>query len=1022
MPSEGKMKTLIIHVSDIHLDSKSGQHVLARAEKIVEAAFSAIEVHDEVHIVATGDLINRGGVTSFGMVEEFISSLADKVQERRGIRPRVIVCPGNHDCDFSGDQSIRNLLLKSASTPDATDGVISKIGSVLEKYRVTESKLVPDLIRSSEWHSVVSTVPLRYVILNSALTSSVNEKEGQLFMPLPDSDVMDQRDGQRTIYIMHHPYNWLQQDNARQLAQHAASHADLFLMGHEHIGWAIETKELYDGSAITYFKAHVLNDTGNPENSAFQTITLDTEEGFFARSFKWAGGRFELLEEKTSKDFHPWPSQDGSKKLSFLVDYYRELNSVGANFTHRRKSQLTLPDIFVWPTLRRAAAASANQNGAAEHGQIVSEDLLSAHEEFSDLIVIRGAEQSGKTALSKMLAAGFARKGVYPLLLAANNVSSWRAKSLNERLDSAISSTYGKNARDDYRQLAPSRKVLIIDDFDLSQVTKGYFEGLRALREHFGRVILFLDSYPGLEVALSEFLLDESFVDSEIFDILDAGPGCRLNLIEKWIGIGNPDPDREEQKVMAARLSKVVDETLGRNLIPTYPVFILIVLQRAELAQDLDTVVKSGSQGFLYESLIIQALSTKVKAASVVTCLSYLSQFARELMILGNDTMPQGEFERFHVEHCSRFALDVPIARLQDQLVDAGILEDAGGAVSFKYPFHGYYFTARALSQIESWLILEPEVDRLVSSIHTERNANILLFLAHIKRNVHIAEKLISKAQEMFVGHSGADIFGSHELLDRFDSTKVRAMLREGSREEQLAENQKDLLAAETSQQELTAVAEARLKEKLNDALSMNAAFKTLQVLGQILRNHAGEIERTEKLRIASTCSELGLKVLDFMLSTVAAHGHELLEFRAAQIRSERPKIDQNELSDEMEKYLPNFASTLCMGTMIKIANAIGAEDLSPILDESLKGTSTNRFLRIVTQLEHFADFPRKQLTDFHEGELVKAGFLPNNVLRRFIVRRLYLFPAREELKRDVLEKFKIKALPFKFLGQHKIG
>jgi len=1015
------MKTLLIHLSDIHLDSRS-QHLLARADKIIEASFSAIEVHDDVHIVATGDLINRGDVTGFDMAEEFITSLADKVEKKRGIRPSIILCPGNHDCDFSGDQSIRNLLLKSASTPDATEEVISKIGSVLERYRETESKLSPGLIRLNGWHSSVSTATVRYVILNSALTSSVSEKEGQLFMPLPESDGGDLKEGQRTVYLMHHPYNWLQQDNARQLAQYAASHSDLFLMGHEHVAWAIETKELYDGSAITYFKAHVLNDTANSENSAFQTITLDTDEGFFARSFKWSNGRFELLEERTSKEFHPWPSQDGSRKLSFLADYYRELSSVGANFTHRRKSQLTLPDIFVWPSLRRAAATNGAQNGAPELHQVHSEDLLTSHEDFSDLIVIRGAEQSGKTALSKMLASGFARKGIHPLLLAANNVSSWREKSLNDRLDSAISSAYGKNSRDDYRQLSASRKVLIIDDFDLSQVTKGYFEGLRALRAHFGRVILFLDSYPGLEVALSEFLLDEAFVDSEIFDILDAGPGCRLSLIERWIGIGSPDPDREEQKVMAARLSKVVDETLGRNLIPTYPVFILIVLQRAELAQDLDTVVKSGSQGFLYESLIIQALSTKVKAASVVTCLSYLSQFARELMIHGSDAMPQADFEKFHVGHCSRYALNVPIARLQDQLVDAGILEDAVGLVSFKYPFHGYYFTARALSQIESWLILEPEVDRLVSSIHTERNANILLFLAHIKRNVHIAEKLISRAQDMFASHSQADIFGSHDLIDRFDSTTVRAILREGTREEQLAENQKDLLAAETSQHELTAVAEARLKEKLNDALSMNAAFKTLQVLGQILRNHAGEIERTEKLRIASTCSELGLKVLDFMLSTVAAHGHELLEFRAAQIRSDRPKINADELSDEMEKYLPNFASTLCMGTMIKIANAIGAEDLAPILDESLKGTPTNRFLRLVTQLEHFSEFPRKQLTDFHEDELIKAGFLPNNVLRRFIVRRLYLFPAREELKRDVLEKFKIKALPFKFLGQHKVG
>lgn len=1013
------MKTLLIHISDIHLDHAS-EHLLSTASKIAEAALSAVETYDEVHLVATGDLINRGNVGQFPRAALFIKSVAENVERLRGITPLIVTCPGNHDCDFSGDQSVRDVLLKAASTADASEGVISQIGSVLNAYFETEQELSPSIIRSSRWHSEVSSPSIKYVVLNSALTSSVSEKPGQLYMPLPSVVDAPLLEGQRTIYLMHHPFNWLQQDNARQLAQHAASHADLFLMGHEHVSWAISTKELYDGSAITYFKAHVLNDVGDIENSAFQTITLDSAEGFLSRSFKWSSGRYLRWDEKSSQEYQPWPSQDGSRKLAFLDEYFRELSSVGANFTHRRKSQLTLPDIFVWPSLRRAVASAKVQVAGVEISELSSEEVLSRHSELSDLIVIRGGEQSGKTALSKVLATGFARKGIYPLLLTAANVSSWREKSLNERLDAAISTAYGKGCRDDYRQLDASRKVLIIDDFDLSQVTKGYFEGLRALRAHFGKVILFLDSYPGLEVALNEFLLDESFVDAEVFDILDAGPGNRLSLIEKWISIGAQDPDREEQKVMAAKLSKVVDETLGRNLIPTSPVFILIVLQRAELAQDLDTVVKSGSQGFLYESLIVQALSTKVKAASVVTCLSYLSQFAQELMGLRLDAMPQSRFEAFHVAHCSRYALNVPIAKLQEQLVDAGIIEQQAGMVSFKYPFHNYYFTARALSQLDNWLLLEPEIDKLVESIHTERNANILLFIAHIKRNALIAEKLISKAKGMFPNSTEVDLFGSHELLSKYDSTTVRAILREGSRNEQLAESHQDLLYAEASQHELAAIAEERLKGKINDALSMNAAFKTLQVLGQILRNHAGEIERNEKLRIATTCSELGLKVLDFMLSTIADHGPELLEFRAAQLRVERPKMDAIELTEEMENYLAGFASTLCMGTMIKIANAIGAEDLAPTLDDSLNGTATNRLLRIITHLEHFSEFPKKQLIDFQEDDLKDAGFLPNNVLRRFIVRRLYLFPAREELKRDVLDRFKIRALPFKFLGQHR--
>lgn len=1017
------MRTLLLHLSDIHMSEKA-LGFAGRAEKIADAALSRLNSFDECHIVLTGDSANWGLKEEFAIAQSFINAVSIRIEERSGKRPIVAVCPGNHDCNLQGDQSVREALLKFAvsSQGPVTPEIVGQISSALSEYFEFQAAISPSTRPLNGWHSLLETSGIRYVILNSAVTSVLREQAGSLIMPSPRVSTQD-GDGRRTVYLMHHPYNWIQQDNARELAQHAAASADLFLMGHEHVNWAQAVSELYDGSSITYLKGHVLRDTENPSNSAFQTILVDSNDGYLVSSFRWLEGRYEYWEDRSFLEPAKWPKPEGARKLSLSDDAYRELNSAGANFTHRRKAQLSLPDIFVWPSIREASAEGLpTSTGGAELSEISAERLVADYESFSEIIVIRGGEQSGKTALAKTLTIGLARRGVYPILIAASNVSSWRTRSLNDRLDATIDSMYGKSRRDDFRQLPAENKVLIIDDFDLSQVTKGYFDGLRALRAHFGKIILMLDSYPGLEVALNEFLRDECFVDAEIFDIASAGAASRLKLIEKWISIGDPDLDIDGAKVVAAKLSKVVDETLGRNLIPAVPVFILIILQRAELAQDLDTVVKSGSQGFLYEALIIQAISTKVRAANVVTCLSYLSAFAQELMRSGADHMAQVKFDSFHVKHCDRYALDLPVAKLQDQLIDAGVLEDRAGLVAFKYPFHNYYFTARALSQIDSWLLLEPEVDGLIASIHTERNANILLFLAHIKRNVQIAEKLIGKAEEMFKSFERSDLFGKNPILDQFSATTVRAILREGARDQQLAENERDLLTAEQSQQELTSMAEARLKSRLNDALAMNGAFKTLQVLGQILRNHAGEIERQEKLRMATACTELGFRVLSFMVSTVAQSGQEIIEFRAAQIRAEKPQLNEAEVAEQMENYLPIFASNLCVGTLIKIANAVGSEDLAPTLDDALGGSSTGRLLRIITKLEHFSDFPKKQLLDFHDDELRGAGFLPNNVLRRFIVRRLYLYPSREELRRDVLEKFKIRALPFKFLTQHKAG
>ncbi|WP_440985508.1 metallophosphoesterase [Xanthomonas sontii] len=1014
------MKALLIQLSDIHITAKDS-HFIDRAEKLADAATSRITNADEVHMVVTGDSANWGLKTEFELAEKFLRRVAARIESRTRINPRIIVIPGNHDCNFQGDQAVREILLKAVGVGSnaVSDSILGQLGCVLADFRDYQLRLCPEISQINAWHSEVRFGHVKYVIMNSALMSTIKEKPGSLQMELPHPQE-DGHDG-RTIYLMHHPYNWLQQDNARELAQHASAHADLFLMGHEHVAWGQSVRELYDGATITYLKAHVLHDTEDYDNSAFSTVVIDTDSGFLPESYRWNDGRFSYWQEQSSSDYIPWHKADSAKKISLLDVAYRELTNAGANFTHRKKSLITLPDIFVWPAIRSANIdVSTTKGGAIEATEFSAERISADYDSFSDIVVIRGGEQAGKSALAKVLSLSFSRKGIHPILLAAGHISSWREKSLNDRINGAIDSMYGRSQREDYQQLSPEFKVLIIDNFDLAEVARGYFEGLRALRKYFGKIILMLDSHPGLEMALTEFLNDECLVDAQVFDILEMNYSNRIELIERWIGIGDPDIDSQTLRVTAARLSKVVDETLGRNLIPAVPVFILIVLQRAETAQDLDTVVKSGSQGFLYESLIVQALSTKVQAMNVPTCLAYLTHLAQRLNHSSNDGLSQIAYEAFHVEHCSRFALDVPVARLQSQLIAAGIFDDRGGGVGFKYHFHKYYFIARSISLRDDWLLLEGEVDALIETIHTEKSANVLLFLSHIKRNSRVADKLIEKAESMFRGTAVADLFAKQRIIDDFDSSTVRALIREGSRSEQLNEHEKDLLDAETSQRELTAIAEARVKRRLDDAFSMNAAFKTLQVLGQILRNHAGEIERAEKLRITNACCELGLKTLAFMLTTVADYGPDIIAFRAAQLEAEKPGVDAAKITEELQNYLPGFASTLCVGSLIRIANAIGAEDLAPTLTESLGKSDTGRMIKLVTQLEHFSDFPKDELLKFEQEVLVRAAFLPNHVLRRFIIRRLYLFPARDELKRAVLDKFKIKALPFKFLEQRK--
>ncbi|UPG88188.1 metallophosphoesterase [Luteibacter aegosomaticola] len=1011
------MGILILHLSDMHLDDKV-PGLEERAAKVTSAALSPLMDVDEVHIVISGDIASTGAVGDFSAAGRFLAALDSAILDRTGSKPVHVLAAGNHDCDFSAkDQSVRDVLLKNIETaPNAiTDGIAEGVASVLGNYRSFARQWTSTGNDQGPWLTVHELRSVRYVVLHSAVTSRLKEVAGKLHMPTPAFDYDGSR---RTVLVMHHPLNWLTPESHWPLAQWAPLAGDLFLMGHEHINTAERVSNLHEDASMVYLHAHVFHDAKHPDESAFQTIYLDQETGYQPRAYAWRGDHYGLWEERSKAEMLMWPGR-AAGALSLSADGLGFLSSPGANYTHRRVEKLRLQDIYVWPDIKPGRPEKDTGQLLTDALVIPAASLVSGKR--SPVVIIRGGERHGKTSLAKMMMLGMQRSGVHPIYFSATHVSSWRERALEERFDEAVDLFYGKKSRDVYRQLPPASRALVIDDFDLPQLKTGFAEGVRLLARQFGTIYLMVDAYPGMEVALEEFLASEHFSDTELFDLLPSKASHRMELIERWIAIGaEPLRNDDPRKIVAAKLCKVVDETLGRNLLPALPVFVLIILQRAELAQDLDTVVQSGSHGFLYESMILTALQ-KVSACDVVTSQAYLVAFAAHLDALGREQLSQEEFERFHVAHCERFHLGLSLRTMQAQLVAADLLDESGSCVRFCYEFHYYYFFARHLSQTD-WVRLEPRIDALVASIHTERSANVLLFLAHIQRDVRIAEKILVHAEGLFAEKPEVDLFDRKGPLPDLSPGNVRHVLLTGSRTLELESHHQDEVDADCAQRDVYDVTEQRLQQRLNDALAMNGAFKTLQVLGQVLRNHAGEIERDEKARMADTCVALGLRILSFLHEFMGENGNEMLIFRAIQLRKEDPELTETDITRMLETYLPSFVSSTTVGTLIKIANAVGSETLTRTLDDVLGGTDTRRLLRLITTLEHFSDFPADKVLEFEKDTLRHAPPLPQSVLRRFLLRRFYLFPVREELKRAVLDRFRIESLPFQALAQRRIG
>lgn len=180
------MSTLIIHLSDLHL--KDGTF-LERAKLISAAALSPVTDLKAICVIISGDIANWGSAKEFSFGKEFIEELQTEILCRSEILPQIIVCPGNHDCDFSGDQSVRDVLLASVrANPKAiSPAIVSKLSSVLENFNSFQRDVSPEVEIISPWMAkavVHSPDNIIIVLLNSAITSAIKEEYGKLYVPI----------------------------------------------------------------------------------------------------------------------------------------------------------------------------------------------------------------------------------------------------------------------------------------------------------------------------------------------------------------------------------------------------------------------------------------------------------------------------------------------------------------------------------------------------------------------------------------------------------------------------------------------------------------------------------------------------------------------------------------------------------------------------------------------------------------------------------------------------------------------
>lgn len=899
----GAGRIAVVQLSDIHF-KVANNPVQTRKDKILAAIQPVLQGVDGLVFALTGDVAFSGCHEEYEVALGFFDDVKRAILKiDSALSVDFVVIPGNHDCNFRTQNDLRPALLENLSakieTLDPEGEIVRQMVGVQDDFfsfyaRLTGAAEIPV---TSRLHyqtrvEVGGTFSIVFDCYNTAWTSQKDEQQGELFFPhrLLMHETTEEEDHLR-ISLLHHRDNWIEANNARFLRDHIETYSDVILSGHEHVA-AAYTKTQIDGMEAQYIEGAVLQDSSSPGNSGFTVLVFDLRDNLQKMlRFRWGGQRYSLEGGDEWRSFRR-NSSSSQGRFQVSASFLKVLRDPGTGFIHPGKPDLTLDDLFVYPDLRRTSfrrLVKSESSATVVAGQNVLRFVAD-----SKRVMISGPDDSGRSSLARMLYMDLRQhERVVPVLLKGENIEGRNPEgALKRELKRAVEEQYSVNMVEPYDQLERSRKVAIVDDWHkLRYGARGQTLLLEQLQRAFGTLICFADDVFALEQLTGTG--EKPFRDYEVCEIRELGHLRRNELIRKWHSLGNDYTESEADLAHAIAVTEsTVNTLLGKNLLPSFPVIILAILQSSAANRAPNS--SAGSYGQMYEVLITTALaSVSKKAVELGTKYTYISRIAYHVLETNKHDLEESDLRMIHERYYEQYKVNLVREQLIEQLVTAQILSRSNGVVRFKYKYIYCYFVAKYFQDNIANRVGEGDLRRklqeIADKVYFEDYANIIIFFVYLTKDRELIEHLLGNAVRIYREVEPCDLAAHVDFVNRLGADGPELVLPATNVEENRTEvlRRKDDVEEENRSVEERDCQAIEYDKGLPDIIKVHIALKNLRILGQILRNFPGALKADLKLDLASASYQLGLRTLRAIL-LVAETNIEELRIYIARLVQER--------------------------------------------------------------------------------------------------------------------------------------
>jgi len=1024
-----KMRITICHLSDIHF-SKSENSVIEKTLNLVNAILENALREEEIIFLITGDIASSGKQEEYYVALDFFLRIRDKLKAEKNITSYFFFTPGNHDCDFSNeglnfDDEIRRERSFSQRNDLKDNEMLHFEESLCEKQNAynefvamlnfgfdqeADKILVSKTALVWKYQININNYQININSLNSAWLSQKEEKPGKMFFPKKEYLRLIKKQG-LNISMYHHPTNWMQPDERNNFHEWVMKQSDIVYVGHEHIG-----KNEYTVTRDTEYHTQygeVLQDPLDNQQSSF-IINYIENTSFQTHVYIW---NKELELYKNEKQFNKNFTEVVYKNANYLPEYINYLNSFDMQIYHPKISKIQLKDLFIYPDIEVYNEKMDVLDRTKDAITIKGERLISFILD-NKRVAFSGKSKTGKTAIAKSIAIDMMENDKLSIIIDCKNLTSVLEKNIVLIEEREIIRAYGKNKLDFYKQLPMDKKILLLDNLDRIKSENNR----KILLEYFDNFYEYIITFSSTKYELK--ILEDTFrkyrVEFIQCGICELGHKKRNKLIKKWYSLSERDDlsTDEDKKNKIDEATETINTLRGSGYMPCIPPHVLIILQ--QLDYETEKNQDRSNYGNMYEFLIKKSILEMKKRNQHIhddIATGILITVASYMLENNNKFITKQEFFNLVKGYNELYTTDANAINYLSEFEKSELLENDNEQIQFVYSYIHYYFTAKYLeiNIQEEWC--RKKVVEMAHNLFDEESGDIMIFLCHLSKDTFIIQSLLDNAKSLFKDIKEFS-FTTHKQIkisfDEYIDTNIVPEL--------YIEERKDKLLDEKDKFEEKSIIKKKGKIKNPDSShesekmqELDNAFKTIEVMGQILKNYPGSIIGVTKNELLNNIHNLGMRTLtftsDILYGAIEKLFDNLLENNVEEefqeynsINVEQVESDNKAFIEKINEHMDNLFGMLTYGMLRQLSNSISNQALKVLINNSvLEKELSYELTKFSLYLNEFGIIQSDVILSRYDKLIKEDRLFAAKLLRLMVFEHYYRFGSTDYKKRQMI-------------------